>query len=298
MERPDIVTAIDVYMAKQIKLWATKSNRASQIGDPCIRKLVYYRLYPDLQELPSVDLQYIFNEGNIQEQALLKTMAEAGYPVQETQRDFWDARYELSGHIDGIISFNGSRYPLEIKSMNPHIWDAVNSIEDLQKYPWTAKYPAQLNCYMFLMSLEPACMILKNKSTGRIKQLWFDLDYEYTESLLKKCEAINKHVKEGKLPDRNLSEDCEKCPFKTDCCTESLGLTPLDFIDNVKLEASIDHWNMLKDYHTEYSRLDKDIKAKLRGIEKAVIGKYLIQGKKIEKGWKVSINELANKEAA
>ena len=54
-ERPDIVSAIDAYMAKQIKLWTVKANRASQIGDPCLRKLVYYRLYPELQELPGVD---------------------------------------------------------------------------------------------------------------------------------------------------------------------------------------------------------------------------------------------------
>jgi len=295
MERPDIVGVLDNYVQKQIKVWTAKSNRASQIGDPCIRKLVYYRLYPELQELYDVSLQYIFNEGNLQEQALVKDLQAAGFIIVETQRDFFDQRYNLSGHIDGKILIDSKYYPLEIKSMNPHIWDSVNTIEDFDKYNWTKKYPAQLQSYMFLGNHETAVMLLKNKSTGRVKQLWFDLDYEYCEKLLKKCETINQFVAKKELPERMLSEDCQSfCPFYSSCCPDSAGFTPLDFIDEPEMIKNIQAWELMKDYASEYNRLDKQIKGRLRGIQKAVIGDYLITGKEIKNGWKVNIEHIGD----
>jgi len=292
MEKPDLVSALDALRQSEITVWASKSNRASQIGDPCIRKLVYYRLYPEKQELHTVDLQYIFNEGKIQENALFDDLAKAGYRLTETQRDFNDQRYQLSGHIDGKLSVNGHSWPVEIKSMSPHIWDSVSTKEDLDKYAWTRKYPAQLQVYMLLSNSPEALMLFKNKSTGRVKQLWFELDYEYAEALLQKCEQINTCVSKGELPDRMLNEDCKSCPFHTTCCPESIATSPLDFLDLPDLEKKIEQWESLRDYSLEYDRLNTHIKERLRGIEKAVIGNYLIQGKAIKNGWKTDIKPI------
>lgn len=290
--KPNIVLMLDNYMVSKIKIWAAKSNRASQIGDPCIRKLVYYRLYPELQELHDVNLQYVFNEGNIQEKALIKDLTDAGIVIVEHQRDFYDKRYNLSGFIDGKIDYEDHRYPLEIKSMSPNIWNTVETLEDFNKYSWTQKYPAQLNCYMFLSNQEEAIMLLKNKSNGQVKEIWFELDYEYTESLLKKCEKINEFVIRKELPERFLSEDCQDfCPFYNSCCPEG-KFTKLDFIDQPELEKDIQVWELLKDYALEYDKLNKKIKSQLKGIEKVVIGDYLIEGKEIKNGWKCNITHI------
>lgn len=290
--RPDLIQILDNYMQSKIRLWTAKSNRASQIGDPCLRKLVYYRLYPELQELHDVSLQYVFNEGNIQEQALIRDLTDAGIKIVEHQRDFFDKRYNLSGFIDGKIEFEGHKWPFEIKSMSPNIWAQVNSIDDLNKYSWTAKYTAQLTCYMFLSNAEEATMVLKNKSNGQIKQLWFELDFGYAEHLLQKCEQIEKFISKKDLPERQLSEDCMAfCPFYSSCCPEG-KFTQLDFIDKPELEVKIQEWELLKDYASGYNKLDKEIKSSLRGIEKAVIGDYLIEGKEIKNGWKCSIKHI------
>jgi hypothetical protein len=295
MQIPDIVDILDNYMASQINVWAAKSNRASQIGDPCIRKLVYYRLYPELQKLHDIDLQYIFNEGNIQEQAFMRDLREAGIQIIESQRDYYDKRHNLSGHIDGQIVLPDNpriKIPFELKSMSPHVWDQVNSVDDFDKYSWTRRYPAQLQSYMYLSNSEVGIMLLKNKSTGKPKQINFELNYDYCEELLVKCEEINQCVAIKKLPERTLSEDCQEfCPFFESCCPET-QFSKIDFIDKPDLEKKIQIWEMLKDYASEYNRLDREIKSSLRSIEKAVIGDYLVQGKQLKNGWRVDIKEI------
>lgn len=295
-ERPDIIGMLNKYVGSQIKIWSAKSNRASQIGDSCIRKLTYYRIYPELQQLHTIDSQYRFNEGNYQEKLLISDMQKAGLEIINQQRDFYDQKYQLSGHIDGDILYKSNKFPFDVKSVDPNIWKQIdeNNIESLYKYAWMKKYPAQLQSYMFLAEREESILIFKNKSSGMIKIMWLELDFDYCENILQKCEKINNYVKKQELPDRILTEDCPNCPFYINCCPGN-QFTKLDFINNKELEEKIELWEDFKEYALIYNKLNNQINESVKGIEKAIIGKYLITGKETKRGWQKNIENIEEK---
>ena len=73
---------------KKIKVWPVNSNRASDLGNPCIRYHVLNRTRYEEKALHDVGLQYVFDMGNEIEDIVLKELAEAGVKVIEQQRAF------------------------------------------------------------------------------------------------------------------------------------------------------------------------------------------------------------------
>jgi len=282
----DIPKMIDEHKRKKIKIYPCNSNRASLLAEECERKLVYYRTSWDKQTLYDVDLQYIFDEGNLQEQAVIRELQEAGINIVEQQRAFVWKEYQITGHIDAKIGLNGKYYPLEIKSMSPNVWNSINEPQDLKKYPWTRKYIGQLVLYLLMGEAEEGILLLKNKSSGKLKQLVIKLnDYlDLGEELLKKAERINKHVKEGTLPERiNDFEICSECSFKHICLPEILNEGGVEIVDNKELEEKLDRLEELKPYYQEYKKLDEEVKKMVEGKENLACGKYLISGKWVER---------------
>lgn len=282
----EIPKLIDENKKKKIKLYPCNSNRASQLPDECERKLVYSRTCWDKQTLHDVDLQYIFDEGALQEQAVIRELQEAGINVIEQQRAFAWKEYQITGHIDAKVALNGKYYPLEVKSMSPNVWKSINEPQDLKKYSWTKKYIGQLVLYLLMGNAEEGILLLKNKSTGKFKQLVIRLnDYlDLGEELLKKAERINKHIEEKTLPERiNDYEVCSECGFKHICLPEILNEGGIEIIDNKELEEKFDRLEELKPHYQEYKKLDEEIKKMVEGKENLACGKYLISGKWVER---------------
>jgi hypothetical protein len=125
-------------------------------------------------------------------------------------------QYQITGHIDGVIQTEINKQWVnlavcDIKTCSPHVFDSMNSFEDLEKYPWTKKYRGQLYIYMLGMNIDKGCLIFCNKQNlYQMKTIWFELDYGYAEGLLCRAENINLHVKNETLPksarkERNLA---------------------------------------------------------------------------------------------
>jgi CRISPR/Cas system-associated exonuclease Cas4 (RecB family) len=287
----DIVKQLENYKRDKQKIYPCHTNRASGLGDECERRLVYIRTDWDKQLMPDVSLQYIFDEGNIQEEALFKDLKEAGIVLIEQQRAFSWPEYQISGMIDARVKDNGSIYPIEAKSMSPFIWDGINTIEDLKKYPWTSRYIAQMVLYLLLSNSETGIFILKNKSTGKIKQLNVNLsDYlELGESLLQKAKRINDHIQAKTLPQKiNNFKTCSECVFRHICLPEILAKGGIEFIDNEELEKSLNRREELSSLSKEYSDLDKyikeDLKRYMQDKEIISVGKWTIEKKVNTKG--------------
>lgn len=283
----NIVEKIDELKSKHRLRYPCNSNRASSLGDPCLRKLVYERTHWDQKALPDVNLQYIFDEGNLQEQAVIRDLMDAGFVITEQQRAYDWKKYNITGRIDGKISMNGEKpAPFEIKSMSPFIWDKINTVEDLinAKQPWLKKYPAQMQVYLLLSEEEQGVLILKNKTTGRLKQIEIILDYVFAESLLKIAEAVNKHIADNLLPDRIEFDDaiCSKCNF-AHICLPDIDFKGAEFLDSDELEIKLNRREELKPVVDEYNELDKEIKETVKEKPKVVIGNWLIEGKWVEK---------------
>jgi len=271
--------------AKKRQIWPVNSNRASLLGHPCLRYLVYQRTHWQEKTLPDVELQFIFDEGHLQEKAVLEALREAGFDVIEEQKALSWPKYNITGKIDGKIIIDGKAYPIEVKSMSPYIFDSINTLDNLKfhKYHHIRGYYIQMNLYLLLEEKEKGFFILKNKSSGQIKVLEVELDYDVCEEAVKKAEQINKHVAEGTLPERieYQHEICGRCEFRHICLPEQHLKETVNIKDDPELEGEIERYMELKPYVDEWKHLDKALKKKLEG-QTAIIGKFYVSGKWIE----------------
>lgn len=279
-----IVEAILESKRKKISSYPVHSNRASDLGNPCVRYHVYNRTKWPEKSLHDVGLQQVFDLGNDFEKIVLKELAEAGINIIEQQRSFEWKDYQISGHVDGLIQINGNAYPIEIKSMSPFVFDSIQDITSLTKgkYLYLRKYPTQLNLYMLMKGIDKAVFLFKNKSTGAYKEVWMELDYDLGEETLKRAEAINAHIKAGTMPEQITDERiCEGCPFVHICLPEHIGKEVE--IDSGELAEMLDRLESLKEAKKEYEEIDGQVKKLVEGRDKILAGQWFITGKYVEK---------------
>lgn len=290
-----------VIEAKQrkIRLTPTHVNRASEIGHPCERFLFLKRTRWQDATPHSVEVQFIFDEGSNQERQVIRDLEDAGFCIVEQQRDYAWPKFQLSAHIDGKLA-DFDYIPLEVKSMAPWIWQKINTLEDLltSSMPWLRKYPAQMMIYLLLGEKERGLLILKNKSTGHLKEILVTLDYAYAESLLQKCERVNAAVAANAMPEPIPYEEntCGTCPF-LHICLPDVKRDALEITTDPELEANLKRRHELAPLRAEYEQLDEQVKAVLKEQDKVVVGDFLVQGKWIEpkgrpKYWKMTIDKL------
>ena len=280
-----IVEKIIETKKSKIKGYPVNSNRASDLGIPCVRYHVLNRTRWEEKSLHDVGLQFIFDMGNEIEEIVLKELAEAGIKVIEQQRSFQWKEYQITGHIDGDIFVNDRETaPLEIKSCSPFVFKAINTIDDLKKgkYAYLRKYPVQLNLYMLMAGKERGVFLFKDKVSGQMKEVWMDIDYEMGEETLKRAEEINKHVAAGTLPDP-INEDmwCDRCPFTHICLKDHIGKEVE--IDTGELATMLDRLEELKPVVKEYDEIDEQVKQIVEGREKILAGSWFVTGKYLEK---------------
>jgi len=300
----DIIQAVNELKAKKIKQWPVRSNRASLMGHPCERYLVYKRTRWQEESMHDVRVQYIFDDGNVHETAVLRDLHDAGFQILEQQRAFQWKQYEITGSIDAKIVSNGTAIPIEIKSFSDWSWKAINSIEDMlkSKLVYMRGYPAQMTLYLLMDEKEEGAFILKNKSSGLLKQVNVKLDFEYSESLIQKAERINAHVKAETLPDR-IPESvgaCEWCSFSHICLPGKTHEASL--LDDPEFEVKLNRRSELKPIKDEYDELDKEIRESVKEKPEVICGNWKLSGKWVEKNeytvpaskyWQVSIKKIA-----
>jgi len=285
----------------KIRIWPCHVNRASSLGHPCERYLVYCRTAWNKKAPYDWELQVIFDEGNRQEKAVEEDLRDAGFNLIEQQRPFEMKELLITGHIDGKILLENRGIPYEAKSMSPHIWHTVQSIQDMldHKYAYMRKYPAQMNLYLLMDNKDYGIFILKNKSTGMWRILDVYLDYEYAESLLKKAERINAHCKKNTLPEHIQDMNvCQRCEFRHICLPDMGGV---EFTDGKIIDLLDERHDLIdlidKSPIPDCQKRLKEINELLRMVFKdrssVIAGPYLITGKWAGNGsrryWKLNI---------
>lgn len=303
-----IAQAIDEYFETQIKVYPCRVNRASSIGDHCERKLVLARTSWDKAEPHGVGLQRIFHEGNVQEKIAISTMQDAGFDILEQQKSFEikeNGEVLLSGHIDGKMADPKNRFkgvmPFEFKSMSPMIFEGIKTWDDIlksQKF-WIQKYPGQLMSYLYGENREEGIFIIKNKSTGEIRDFTVKLDYDLMQGLLDKAKRINKHVADGTIPEPNVSDACSRCEHRFTCLPEKQfdGVAMLESDELLELLMKRDQ---LAEAAKEYNQIDKRVKGMVKNVE-GMIGDFAIEGQEIDRAaysvdagsyWKSKITKI------
>jgi len=306
VEIPDLAQAVADTKAKKIKRYPCHVNRASGLGyavpelGGCIRRGVYERTHWEDKELHDVGLQFVFDEGNHQEKQVYRDILEAGYEIIEAQTSYsWDT-YQITGHIDGKIMCKDEEgkpvaIPVEIKTMHPQIYSTIHKFEDFRIKTWHRPYMAQITLYMLMQNIDTAIFILKDKSSGRLKQIQVGLDYELGEACVRTAEAINEHVAKKTLPDRVEDIDvCKDCPYKLLCHPDKNFGTELKIADDPSLESKIDRYFQVEEAKKEAKDLWDNITDKCKGTAKnkdgsygelnVLLGKYHVTGKPTAKG--------------
>lgn len=294
-----LVEKIAERKKEKIRQRPCHTNRASSIGHVCERKLVFDRTRWQEAALYDVGLQFIFDEGNLQEAQVLKDLADAGVVVIEQQRDYEWKQYNLTAHLDGkVMDYEIAKaFPLEIKSMNPFTFKQINSATDIlqSKKPYIRAYAAQMQVYLLLSNSERGVFLFKDKSSGQLKEVWMDLDLEFAEALIQRCERINAHVAANTIPEPiPWNEDvCGRCAYAHICLPEAKR-EALDLTNDPELEKKLLRRAALDPLRKEYADLDDDIKEQVKERPKVLCGDFLITGKWIEpkgkpKYWKSDI---------
>jgi hypothetical protein len=309
MQSHEIISRIKEAKRTKIKNYPCHVVRASEIGHPCSRYLVYSITNWQDKKLHEPELQFIFEGGNAVEDMAIKDFEEAGFRVYRPEPDkaIAESRPQITGHIDFRVDFgDGKVYTGEIKGLNKYDFDSLNCLQDFfdSKKVWIRKYPAQLMTYMYIKGEDRGFFYLKSIPGFQPKVIWVDLDYGYMESILQKTEAIEQHIKDHTLPAQiDDLKVCEHCNFLNLCLPE-IKRQPMEMIDDDELVSMLDRRAELKPLSEEYTQLDKDLKKSFEGSERLMIGDWIITGKKIErKGyipkpvesssyWKYDINKL------
>lgn len=254
----------------QRKVYPCHTNRASNIGHPCLRYLVFERTRWQDKLLPEVELQFIFNEGSVQEQAVMETLTKAGFKLSQQQRAYFEGPQKLSGHLDTNIAheeYIPKPIPAEIKGLSQHNWESITTYEDMLKHKqwYVRKYPAQLQIYMYMSECPQGLFILKNKQNGRLKFILADLDFEYVEGLLKKAETVNKMVDSGQIPEAYDGIDvCQRCEFRHICFKDRTFGNGIIALNDDQLAGRIRKMQSLEDVAAECKDLKEEVGEQLK----------------------------------
>lgn len=281
-----IIEKIVEAKAASIRQQPVNANRASQLGHPCIRFLVFERTRWQEKVLHGPGLQAIYDLGNDIEERVIKDLKAAGIDIIEQQRAYAWPKFQITGHSDFKVILEGKAYPCEVKSMSPYIFSSINTVEDMKRHRryYVRAYPGQLVLYLLLDEKEQGFFLLKNKVTGAMKEIPVDLDYELAESLLKKAEQINRHVAEGSVPDPIEWDDdcCSECGYIHICLPDRSG-KEIQVLDRPELEIMLARLEEIKPLVDEYNELDRDVKEAIKGQDNLLLGNWLVKGKWIEK---------------
>lgn len=291
MRSSDIIDRLHRYYDMESSASPVYSNRASQLGHPCLRKLVYDRLYWSELPKPSLKAQIAMREGKQHELALIHDLMQAGFEIIDTQKFlFWD-KFNLSAKIDFKIYSKEDKksYICEVKSVSDYTFNYVNSLESLINAPnkkfWLKMYPAQIMVYLLLEGRsgdESGFLIFKNRNSGELKGIDVNLDYDYAESLLKKCETIEQCVKNQAIPDGVEDYDiCNMCAWVGKCLPSADFGDGAQIITDTDIIEKLNRREELKPLVAEYEDIDKALKEYFDGIPLAIAGDFVITGKEV-----------------
>ena len=287
LEIPDLNQRILEVYEKERRIFPCRSNRASELGHPCLRYLVYMRKDWQQRRPPSADKLLLFEAGEYIEKLVIKRLDRAGFNVVQQQRDFEDQKTQISGHVDGMVEITNGRpelYPLEIKGLNPFDWAKINTADDLlnsNKY-WLQKYPAQLQIYLFLAAKETGVFCLANKTSLAMKFIWMNIDMTFCEELLNKAEQINSYLDSDAYPDRiDYAENiCGTCDF-SHICLDKTPVGKITVIDDAELEGLLEKYTSLQPSAREFEQVNKELKDIVKNMpdDTVVVGNYELRRK-------------------
>ena len=258
----------------------------------CVRRMALDLMHPEDEPPWSPESLERARRGQDRERAIVALLGHVGqrctprFSVIEQQRRYEvrdrDGELLIVGKVDGRLKFEGAP---DVPVFDVKSGDSirnVDTLEDLDRSPWTAHYLDQLLTYLLAES-EPWGMLILDKPDGPTF-LRVDLceHLDRAESFLRDARtAVDARFERAPLPSYTTDRaECRRCPHLGKSCSPNL-----DFGAGVRVidDESLIALAQLREAHAEsakvYERADKTLKEKLRGVELGLLGEYTVTGK-------------------
>jgi hypothetical protein len=256
----------------------------------CERRMVYEMTSPDT--LPPWDAEVLakFRRGDDRERDLLADLTRIGRDSEPpfqiigqqerfTLRDH-KSRIAIVGKVDARLDLAGTRAPLEVKSWSPMITDRLETFADVFENPWTRSGGYQLLAYLYGAGEPFGFLLLDRSGIPRLLPVELEPHLDRMEDFLAKAERAIDHAEASTLPDYlDDAAECRRCTWYGHTCTPPLLTVGATVLSDPELEAALVRRDALKPAADEFSALDKDVKAQLRGVESGIAGPFQIIGK-------------------
>ena len=306
----DIQSGIKAVLAPKKRRYPCHVNRISQLDDPCLRRLYYYRAAWDNATDIDDGLAGVFETGNTLEPVIERIVSEVGmasnppWRIVGSQTPTNDAllkEYQISGTIDGFLQVldipDSAEYAaamdhapvwetkgvVDIKTMSQNIYPRINSYDDLGRFIWTRKYRGQLMLYALAHNVEECFLLFVNKGNlYDMKFVEFPVDMGYCDTLLAKAKIVNVSI-ETDVPPHGVDDPdvCPRCQFYAYCAPNLKMKGNLKIVDNADLEVVLDRLEELRAAGKEISDLEAERDAMLVKGQNMACGKYIIVWKEI-----------------
>lgn len=289
------------HLLDQQTKWPKENFSPFDLGFACnayhFFSLTQWESRPD----PDPGLLEIFHEGNLHEPDIVKKLESAGYEVSDINVPLsikWGRSKSVRGKIDFFLRKDGVKIPCEAKSMTPFAFNKINVWEDFltSKSSFHRCYPYQLAIYLHACNkADFGLFILKDKSTGDIKLIKMPYSETLVEEAKKRVIFVSRVIakNEGDLEQMKIKDPlwCNRCDFKFQCLgNDGENMVPL--IEDEELEEVLLRRETLKEFQSEYKKLDSIVKSTFKGKEEILIGDFFIKGKEVKrKGFTVADGE-------
>ena len=189
-------------------------------------------------------------------------------------------RIAITGKTDARILAFGRSAPLEIKAWSPYLVDQIESFADLFDSPWTRSGAYQLPVVPLAPASPSAICYLDRSGLPRLIPVELDRHLDQMEDFLARAERVLDHHTAGTLPDYlDDPVECQRCAFYGHTCNPPLSAVGAQVLTDPELEVLLDRRERLKGAADDFDHLDKDIKRRLRGVLRGIVGPFHIRGK-------------------
>jgi len=265
------------------------TNRCSQAGVQCARRLQWHRTRWREASLPPVDLQRRFELGILLEPQIVRLIEDSGVRVQQSQRDLEWKNLQLTGHIDGVVSVEDGPVPedvvLEVKTASKFSFERIRKASSASELltdsrAYVRGYVVQGALYALLLGLRRALLFFFDKDSGRSHTLDVSLDdpavLDAAEQSLRRFERVNSAIAAGTDLPAEPGSHCKDCPF-LGACAPALSFDPdMAILDAPEVEEMVARHEALKAAAKAYEELDEDLKERFAKPGTFLIGDWSV----------------------
>jgi hypothetical protein len=261
----------------------------------CTRAMALEMLEPDKLPEFSADTLANFRRGKDRERDLLADFTRAGrnsdpaFEVIGREERFTlndhKGRVVIVGKVDAQLKIGRVAAPMEVKSWNPNLVARIETFEDLFANRWTRSGAHQILAYMLAKEEPLGFFLLDRNGLPLLLEVELEKHLHRIEDFLHRAElALDARTtviagKPALPPFINDASECKYCGFYGSVCNPPSFSAGAELIVDEEWIQKVERYADIQAIGEEFEGLDKSIKKKFRGIDLAIVGSVLLEGK-------------------